>query len=279
VSNVRRIGLPDAMRMRHDTHFVDQLARPGGESIGRLIPIEDIKPNPKQPRQSLGDLTELTASIREKGVIEPILVRKVGGHFEIIAGERRFRAADKAGLSEIPCIVRETTDAEMMELALVENLQRKDLSPFEEADGLKTLAEAYGYTHELMAEKLGKSRSVITETLSLATMPEDVRNLCRLADIQSKSTLLQIVRQSDPGKMVDMLERLQEEGTTRSDARRLAREGKAAKPAKGRPKSYVFSFQPRDKSFSLTLKFRKGHVSRDEIAKTLGAVAEELSRG
>jgi ParB family transcriptional regulator, chromosome partitioning protein len=279
VSNVRRIGLPDAMRMRHDTHFVDQLARPGGESIGRLIPIEDLKPNPKQPRQSLGDLTELTASIREKGVLEPILVRKVGGHFEIIAGERRFRAAGKAGLSEVPCIVRETTDAEMMELALVENLQRKDLSPFEEADGLKTLAEAYGYTHELMAEKLGKSRSVITETLSLATMPEDVRNLCRLADIQSKSTLLHIVRQSDPGKMVDMLERLQQEGATRSDARRLAREVKAAKPAKGRPKSYVFSFQPRDKSFSLTLKFRKGHVSREEIAKTLGAVAEELSRG
>ncbi len=278
MSNVRRIGLPDAMRMRHDTHFVEQLARPGGEAIGRLIPIEDIKPNPKQPRQSLGDLTELTASIREKGVIEPILVRKVGGHFEIIAGERRFRAASKAGLSEIPCVVRETTDAEMMELALVENLQRKDLSPFEEADGLKTLAESYGYTHELMAEKLGKSRSVITETLSLATMPEDVRNLCRLADIQSKSTLLQIVRQSDAGKMVDMLERLQQEGATRSDARRLAREGKAAKAGKGRPKSYVFNFQPRDKSFALTLRFRRGSVSREEVAKTLSAVAEELAR-
>jgi ParB family transcriptional regulator, chromosome partitioning protein len=278
VSNVRRIGLPDTMRMRHDTHFVDQLARPGGEAIGRLIPIEDIQPNPKQPRQSLGDLTELTASIREKGVIEPILVRKVGGHFEIIAGERRFRAAGKAGLSEIPCIVREATDAEMMELALVENLQRKDLGAFEEADGLKALAETYGYTHELIAEKLGKSRSVITESLSLATMPEDIRNLCRLADIQSKSTLLQIVRQSDPGKMVDMLERLQQDGATRSEARRLAREGKGARPAKGRPKSYVFNFQPRDKSFSLTLKFRKGHVSREEIAKTLGAVADELAR-
>ncbi len=160
MSNVRRIGLPDAMRMRHDTHFVDQLARPGGEAIGRLVPIEDIEPNPKQPRQTLGDLTELTASIREKGVLEPILVRTVGGRYEIIAGERRFRAAAKAGLSEIPCVVRETTDAEMMELALVENLQRKDLSPFEEADGLKTLAEAYGYTHEMIAEKLGKSRSV-----------------------------------------------------------------------------------------------------------------------
>lgn len=278
MSNVRRIGLPDAMRMRHDTHFVDQLARPGGEAIGRLIPIEDIHPNPKQPRQTLGDLTELTSSIREKGVLEPILVRKVGGRYEIVAGERRFRAAGKAGLSEIPCVVRETTDAEMMELALIENLQRKDLSPFEEADGLRTLAEAHGYTHELMAEKIGKSRTAITETLSLASMPEDIRNLCRLADIQSKSTLLQIVRQSDPGKMVDMLERLQEGGATRSDARRLAREGKAKAAKGGRPKSFVFHFQPKDKSFSLSVKFRKGHVSREEIARTLGAVADELAR-
>jgi ParB family transcriptional regulator, chromosome partitioning protein len=277
VSNVRRIGLPETMRMRHDTHFVDQLARPGGEAIGRLLPIEDIQPNPKQPRQTLGDLSELTASIREKGVLEPILVRKVGGHFQIIAGERRYRAAVEAGLSEVPCVVRETTDAEMMEIALVENLQRRDLSAFEEADGLKTLAESYGYTHELMAEKLGKSRTTITETLSLAGMPDDIRNLCRLADIQSKSTLLQIVRQSDPGKMVDMLERLQQDGTTRSDARRLAKEGKA-RPAKGRPKAFVFNFQPKDKSFSLSLKFRKGNVTREEIARTLGAVADELAR-
>jgi len=277
VSNVRRIGLPETMRMRHDTHFVDQLARPGGEAIGRLVPIEDIQPNPKQPRQSLGDLSELTASIREKGVLEPILVRKVGGHYQVIAGERRYRAAVEAGLSEMPCVVRETTDAEMMELALVENLQRKDLSPFEEADGLKTLAEAYGYTHELMAQKLGKSRSMITETLSLASMPEDIRNLCRLADIQSKSTLLQVVRQSDPGKMVDLLGRLQKDGTTRSDARRLAREGKA-RPQKGRPKSFVFRFQPRDKAFRVTLQFRKGSVSREEITRTLGDVVDELRR-
>ncbi len=275
MSNVRRIGLPETMRMRHDTHFVDQLARPGGESIGRLIPVEDLKPNPKQPRQTLGDLSELTASVREKGILEPILVRKVGGHFQIIAGERRFRAAIAAGFSEIPCIVRESTDAEMMELALVENLQRKDLSAFEEADGLKTLAEAYGYTHELMAEKLGKSRIVITETLSLASMPEDIRNLCRLADIQSKSTLLQIVRQSDPLKMVDLLERLQKDGATRSDARRLAKETKP-RAAKGRPKSFVFRFQPRDRAFNLTLQFKKGHVSREEIVKTLAEVVSEL---
>ena len=108
-----------------------------------------------------------------------------------------------------------------MEIALIENLQRKDLSPFEEADGLKVLAEKYGYTHEDMAEKIGKSRSTITESLSLTAMPEDVRQLCRLADIQSKSLLLQIVRQGEPEKMVALLERLQQQGRTRAEARRL----------------------------------------------------------
>jgi ParB family transcriptional regulator, chromosome partitioning protein len=148
--------------MRHDSHFVDQLGRPGGSPVGRLIPIEDVLANPNQPRQTLGDLSELAASVRQKGILEPILVRPKGGRFEIIAGERRFRAAVEAGLAEIPCIVRETSDAETMELALIENLQRKDLSPFEEADGLKALAETHGYTHEKMAEKLGKSRSSLT---------------------------------------------------------------------------------------------------------------------
>src|SRR5512137_944546 len=179
MSSPRRIGLPDTVRMRHDTHFVDQLMRPSGETVGRLIPVEDIEPNPHQPRQTLGDLAELTASIREKGVLEPLLVRRHGSRFQIIAGERRYRAAIEADISELPCVVRESSDAEAMEIALVENLQRKDLTPFEEADGLKVLAETYGYTHEDMAEKLGKSRSTVTESLALAAMPEEIRERCR----------------------------------------------------------------------------------------------------
>ena len=108
MSSPRRLGLPEALRMRHDTHFVDQLGRPGGVPVGRLIPLEDIDPNPNQPRQALGDLSELVASIREKGVLEPILVRPRGSRFQIIAGERRYRAASELALAEIPCIVRET---------------------------------------------------------------------------------------------------------------------------------------------------------------------------
>jgi ParB family chromosome partitioning protein len=277
VSSPRRIGLPDTIRMRHDTHFVDQLARPGGEAIGRLIPIEEIEPNPEQPRQALGDLVELTASIREKGILEPLLVRKVGGRFEIIAGERRYRAAIEAGLAELPCVIRESSDAEMMELALVENLQRKDLTAFEEADGLRVLAEKYGYTHEAMAEKLGKSRSSITETLSLGAMPEDVRQLCRLADIQSKSVLLQIVRQGNREKMVALVERLGREGSTRVAARRMTRQPEAQR-GRGRPRHFVFRFQPQGKAFSLNLQFKRAQVEREEVIRTLEEILDSLRR-
>jgi len=263
--------------MRHDVHFVDQLGRPGGVPVGRLIPIEDIDPNPAQPRQDLGDLTDLTASIREKGVLEPILVRPAGKRFQIIAGERRFRAAGEAGLGEIPCVVRESSDAEIVELALIENLQRQDLSAFEEAEGLKALAETHEYTHEKMAQKLGKSRSSITEALALNAMPEDVRNRCRRADITSKSLLLQIVRQSDPHKMMALIEQLAQGTPTRQDARRLAREAKSS-PSKGRPRRFVFKYEPKEKDFRLALQFRRSHVGRDEILRALQSIIEELTR-
>jgi ParB family chromosome partitioning protein len=262
--------------MRHDNHFVDQLGRPGGAPVGRLVPIEDLEPNPHQPRQILGDLSELIASVREKGIIEPILVRPQGAKFQIIAGERRYRAAVEAGLPEIPCVVRESDDAEAMELALIENLQRKDLDPFEEAEGLRVLAEKHGYTHETMAEKLGKSRTSITEVLTLNAMPEEVRNLCRLADISSKSLLLQVVRQGEPQKMVALVERLQQGETTREEARRIVKEAKP-KASRGRPRNFVFRYQPQEKSFNLALQFRKSQVERDEIIQALRRIIDELS--
>ena len=276
MSSPRRLGLPETLRMRHDSHYVDQLGRPGGAPVGRLIPIEDIEANPRQPRQEIGDLTELVASIRENGILEPVLVRPAEGRFQIIAGERRYRAALEVGLAELPCIVRDATDAEVMELALVENLQRKDLSAFEEADGMKALATTYGYTHEKMAQKLGKSRTSITETLALTAMPDEVRERCRHADIQAKSLLLQVVRQSDARKMIELVDRLERDGGTRHDARRLLREAK--KPARGRPRNYVYRFKPRGESFALTLQFRKSQVERDEIVRALQAIIADLTR-
>ena len=193
-------GLPDTLRMRHDEHYVEALAASAGDPVGRIVPIDLLDPNPNQPRQVMGDLSELMASVAEKGIIEPLIVRQRGDRYQIIAGERRYHAAVQVGLREVPVIVREVDDAEVMELALVENLQRKDLTAFEEAEALHQLAHRCGYTHEDMARKLGKSRTSVTESLSLNNMPDEVRNLCRLADITSKSTLLQIVRQADPAE-------------------------------------------------------------------------------
>lgn len=276
MSSPRRFGLPTAVRMRHDEHFVDRLNRPAGIPIGRLIPLEDIHPNPDQPRQQMGDLSELIASVREKGVLEPILVRPRGSGYQIIAGERRYRAAQEVGLAEIPCMVRESTDAESLELALIENLQRKDLHAFEEAEGLRVLADTYGYTHEELAEKLGRSRSSVTETLSLTQMPEDIRELCRLSDISSKSLLLQIVRQSTGQDMVALINQLQAEGvTTSKHARKLRQELRPASPATP-PRHFTFRYQPQEKSFRLTLQFRKSEVPRGELIEALQRIIAEL---
>ena len=127
--------------MRHDEHYVEALAASAGTPIGRMVSIEQIDPNPNQPRQVMGDLSELMASIAEKGIIEPLIVRQRGDRFQIVAGERRYQAAVQVGLRELPVVIREADEAEMLELALIENLQRKDLTPFEEAEALHGLAE------------------------------------------------------------------------------------------------------------------------------------------
>ena len=123
-----RRGLPETVRMRHDEHYVEALAASAGTPVGRMVPIDLIDPNPNQPRQVMGDLSELMASIAEKGIIEPLVVRQRGDRFQIIAGERRYQAAVQVGLSELPGVIRDADDTEMMEIALVENLQRKDLT-------------------------------------------------------------------------------------------------------------------------------------------------------
>ncbi len=266
-------GLPETLRMRHDEHYVEALAASAGAPVGRMISIELLDPNPNQPRQVMGDLSELMASVSEKGIIEPLIVRQRGGRYQIIAGERRYHAAVQVGLRDVPVVVREVDDAEVMELALVENLQRKDLTAFEEAEALHQLAQKCDYTHEDMARKLGKSRTAITESLSLSNMPDEVRNLCRLADITSKSTLLQIVRQSDPKKMMALVERLVNggSGVTRQDVRK-----ETARSESARPKSFVFAFRPQTKQFNLRMSFRKGKVDRSEIISALEAIIKEL---
>jgi ParB family chromosome partitioning protein len=262
--------------MRHDEHYVDALAASASSPIGRLLPIEQVDPNPNQPRQVMGDLSELMASIAEKGIIEPIIVRRRQNRFQIIAGERRYQAAVQLGLAEVPVVIRDVDDAEVVELALVENLQRKDLTPFEEAEALGQLSEQAGLTHDELAKRLGKSRTSITESLALNQMPEDVRNLCRLADIHSKSLLLQIVRQSDPEKMIGLVERVARSASDPQPVTREQLRDAASKPKPGRPKAFVFNYRPENKAFSLKLNFRKSQVPKDEIISALERILEDL---
>jgi ParB family chromosome partitioning protein len=258
--------------MRHDEHYVDALTSSAGAPIGRMIPIDQLEPNPNQPRQVMGDLSELMASIAEKGIIEPVVVRQRGPRFQIVAGERRYQAAVQVGLREIPIVIREVDDNEIIEIALIENIQRKDLTPFEESEALHSLGARCGYTHEDMARRLGKSRSSITESLALNNMPEEVKNLCRLADIHSKSVLLQIVRQGDPQKMVALVEKISRDGGTTREAVRQ----ETAKPRAGRPKAYIFSYRAPTKAFKLQLRFTKSRVEREEVIEALQGIIEEL---
>ena len=267
-----RRGLPQTVRMRHDSHYVDALAASSGTPVGRMIPIEQLDPNPNQPRQVMGDLSELMASIAEKGIIEPLVVRQRGPRYQIVAGERRYQAAVQVGVHEVPVVVRDVDDGELIEIALIENLQRKDLTPFEEAEALQSLSDRFDYTHEQLARRLGKSRTSITESLSLNSMPDDVKNLCRLADIGSKSLLLQVLRQADPKRMVALVEQITREGgLTREQARKAT-----AKPKPGRPKAYVFKWAAPSKTFNIRLNFRKTRVSRGELIDALEELLIEL---
>ena len=202
------------------------------------------------------------------------MVRQRGDRFQIIAGERRYQAAVQVGLRELPVVVREVDDTEVIELALIENLQRKDLTAFEEAEALHGLAERCGYTHEDLARRLGKSRTSVTESLALNGMPEEVRNLCRLADISAKSMLLQIVRQDTPQKMTALIEKIASQGgATRQQLRDAA-----ARPRPGRPRQYVFAFKPATKAFNLRLSFAKSRVNRDEVIEALESILRELRK-
>lgn len=266
-------GLPTNFKLRHDAHYVELLtSKSAGAPVGRMIPIDKLAPNPNQPRIEIGDLSELVASIKEKGVLEPLLVRPsdVGGRFMIISGERRYRASLEAGLNELPCIEMDVDDRDVAEISLIENLQRKDLTAFEEADGLRALSERFGYTHEEIAAKIGKSRTTITESLSLASMPGEVRDICRRADITSKSLLLQVVRQPTEEEMRRFVETIQIGGLTRDEAR-VARKGKPKKEP-----GFVYKYKAPNQSWSLIVKFKKSRASKEDIRGALLAAIDQL---
>ncbi|MEM7480332.1 MAG: ParB/RepB/Spo0J family partition protein [Acidobacteriota bacterium] len=280
-------GLPGRVKLRHTQHFVEELATRHETPVGRMIQLSMIEPDPLQPRKSMGELDELIQSIRDKGVLEPILVRPIAdaddadaqeASFRIVSGERRFRAAQAAGLYEIPAIEMDLSEDEALEIALIENLQRKDLTPFEEAEGYRALAERHDYTHEAISEAVGKSRTVITESLSLLQIPPKVRTTAHALGIQSKSLLLELLKAGDEDEMIKLLEEVATRGLTRDDLRsRLRTPKKAAGTRKSSvPKPYVFKFKAPDKTYSLSLSFRQTEVEKSDLIQALETILGQL---
>lgn len=279
-------GLPATVQMRHDFHYVEEISR-ANRTVGKVLPIDKIEPNPEQPRSEFGDLSELTESIREKGVLEPLLVKPTGeGKWMIIAGERRWRASNLAGLTEVPCIELDIDEHGVAEIALIENLQRKDLTIWEEADGLAALKEKFGYTNDEIAKKISKSRTTVTECMAIAGLPAEIRDRCRAANINSKATLLEIARQFDEAAMFEFLDNLQN-GSVR--AKRGRKEQPVANPqlrqasgseGSAEPSPNSFKYIAFDDSFEVEVRFRDGSdTGNSKVLKALKEAFDAVKDG
>jgi ParB family transcriptional regulator, chromosome partitioning protein len=274
VQKTKRSGLPESVRMRHDGHFVDLIStRSLGPRI-RMISLDKIDPNPHQARCELGNIEELMESIKSKGILEPILVRSKQGRFEIIAGERRFVASKNLGLKEIPCIEMDVEDNEAMEIALIENLQRKDLDIFEEADGLQAMVDMYSYNHQQVSDKIGKARSTITEILTIARIPQHVRDVMRESGVFSRTTIIEIAKQKTEDDMMKLTREIAARRLTREDTRDLAKylKGKTKKL-----KYYAYNYVPEDSDkYRMRLEFKKQTISKQEIIDILQEIIAHL---
>ncbi len=210
-----------------------QESRDDSAEAVRYISIHDVKPNVNQPRKTFDEekIAELAASIRENGIIQPLIVRKKGKTYEIVAGERRWRASVKAELKEVPCIVRELDDEQNMLLAIVENMQREDLNPLEEAEGLNQMIASYGLTQEQVSKSVGKSRPYIANSLRLLKLPEDIRELISEGKLSAGHgrALLSVEDEERQKKITEMILK---DGLSVREAERLASEEPAAKRKK-----------------------------------------------
>lgn len=203
-------------------------AAPSGEAGPRNVPIDLVQRNPSQPRKHFdeAELTDLSNSIRAHGVLQPILVRPIpGGKYEIVAGERRWRAAQRAGLHAIPAVVRELNEVEVLEIAIVENVQRTDLNPIEEAQGFQALIDRFGRTQQEIAEAVGKSRPHIANMLRLLQLPEDLQEMVRDGRLSSGHARA-ILTAPDPRGLA---QRALTEGLNVREIERLAQQAKDEK--------------------------------------------------
>lgn len=204
------------------------------------IDINDIKPNSNQPRKTFDEekLEELAASIAEHGLIQPVVLRKAGKGYEIVAGERRWRAARKVGIKELPCIVKELTDEENMLLAIIENMQREDLNPIEEAEGIKQMIDTYGLTQEQVSKSVGKSRPYIANCLRLLKLPEIIVGYLAEGEL-STGHAKAIAGVEDEDRQIELAKDAVNNGWSVRQLEKMAREEKPAakKPRKATVKN------------------------------------------
>lgn len=213
-----------------------QPAAPARIGADSQVPIEHVAPNPRNPRRSFGEaeLADLAQSIREHGIVQPVVVRPAGGLYEIIAGERRWRAAQRAGLTEIPVLIRDVDDRVALELAIIENVQRADLNPVEEAQGYQQLIDDHNYTQADLGQVIGKSRSHVANTLRLLKLPEVIRDML-VEGTLSAGHARTLVTAENPAELA---QRIVEEGLSVRQAEALAQEpARPPQPGQGRERT------------------------------------------
>lgn len=220
-----------------DALFADNSVEENSSASAVKLSLNEIEPNKDQPRKTFDEkaLSELADSIAQHGVIQPLLVRPMpDGSYQLVAGERRWRAARRAGLSEVPVVIREMSDSEMMELALIENLQREDLNPIEEAEGLQQLIHTYGLTQETAAARVGRSLPAIANALRLLSLPTPILELTRDGKI-SAGHARALLSLNDEEKMVEIADQILKKEISVREVERLA---KAAAKEKKQPENH-----------------------------------------
>ena len=220
-----------------DALFADNSVEENSSASAVKLSLNEIEPNKDQPRKTFDEkaLSELADSIAQHGVIQPLLVRPMpDGSYQLVAGERRWRAARRAGLSEVPVVIREMSDSEMMELALIENLQREDLNPIEEAEGLQQLIHTYGLTQETAAARVGRSSPAIANALRLLSLPTPILELTRDGKI-SAGHARALLSLNDEEKMVEIADQILKKEISVREVERLA---KAAAKEKKQPENH-----------------------------------------
>ena len=211
----------------------EEMKLENGEEIVQNLKLIDIEPNRDQPRRTFNSesLEELATSIKRYGVIQPIIVTKMDNYYQIVAGERRWRAAKKAGLMEIPCLVRDSTERKNREIALIENIQREDLNPIDKALGFRQLLEEYGMTQQELSDTVGIGRSTLANNLRILNLDERVQNLAREGKI-SEGHCRQLLCYEDPDKQYKMALKIIETGDSVRDIERKVRNKKAVEKQK-----------------------------------------------